>query len=466
MSRQPKGIFTNTAYQIHKAAIRTAFAGVYGWQPYGRHAAFLEESQWWPHERLVELQNNKLQKLIAHAYACVPFYRRRMDAAGVRPENVRSSADLAALPVLTKQDIQIYGDELLAQNVDRSSLRENHTGGSTGFPLTFFQDANYIAWGDADLLRNYRMTGYELGTRWAFLWGSDYDARTHKGWQGRLKDRVIYNTLWINTFDLRKDTIRQAATALARWQPEILVAYVSSVTMLARGILEDGLPPVRPRAIQTSTEVLTPADRALLQQAFRAPAFDRYGCREVGNIGHECSAHAGLHVLMENNLLELLGADGRPVAPGSPGRVVVTNLNNFAMPLIRYENGDMASPGDGPCTCGRGLPVMQGVVGRTTDIITAPSGKLLHGEFFTHLFYKIQGVQQFRVIQETLEELHIQLAPGPGFDQQKVFSFLEDVIHTHGDPAFQVKFFLFDALPPAASGKYRFTISKVAVKLG
>lgn len=403
----------------------------------------------------------KLRELLQHAYAQVPFYQRRFNEAGLCPSDVQSIADLLRLPVLTKQEIQSHQDDLMACGIERCRLRENHTGGSTGHPLTFYQDANCIAWSDADKLRNYRMAGYQLGMRWAFLWGADYDAKAHKGRKEQFKDRFVYNIRWINTFDLTIETLVQAAEQLARWQPRILVAYVSSATLLARLIKERGLSGIHPLAIQTSAEVLTPDDRRLLEKTFGCAVFDRYGCREVGNIAHECSAHQGLHILAENNLVELLDAEGRPAEPGQLGRVVVTNLNNYAMPLIRYENGDMGVASQRMCACGRGLPLMDSINGRITDVITSPSGKLLHGEFFTHLFYKIGGVYQFRVVQETRGDLLIQIVPGSGFDRRAAFSFLECTIHQQGDPAFRVRFDVRDSLPPTPSGKYRFTVSQV-----
>jgi phenylacetate-CoA ligase len=309
------------------------------------------------------------------------------------------------------------------------------------------------------------MAGYRLGLRWAFLWGSDYDASAHKGRIGRLKDRIIYNTLWINTFDLTVETLLQAAEKLVLWQPSVLVAYVSSATMLARLVRTKGIEGIRPAAIQTSAEVLTDDARELLESTFRCPVFDRYGCREVGNIAHECDAHQGLHILGENNLVELLDLNGFNVEPNQPGRIIVTNLNNYAMPFIRYEVGDMGVASQKACTCGRSLPLMDSIVGRTSDVITSPSGRLLHGEFFTHLFYKLDGIHQFRVVQETRRNLHVQIVPGPGFDQEGSLRYLEDTILRQGDRAFVVRFELCDRLPPSPSGKFRFTISHVPLTL-
>ncbi|MEI6778650.1 MAG: hypothetical protein WCK70_17255 [Chloroflexales bacterium] len=446
---------------LHGAAIRMAFALTNGWRPYGRHTAALERSQWLPWPRIQEIQMRKLRGLLDHAARSVPFYRRRFADAGLRPKDIRTPADLARLPLLSKREIQDHLSDLLAKGSDRSQLIENHTGGSTGQPLTFYQDAPFVAWAQADKLRNYRMAGYRMGMRWAFLWGSDYDASDHKGWRGHLTDRIIYNMVWINTFDLTTSTLLKAARDLARFRPEMIVAYVSSATLLARLLRDQGGVDLRTRSIQTSAEVLTADDRALLAETFGCALFDRYGCREVGNIAHECDAHGGLHLLAENNLVELLDDADRPVPPGQIGRIVVTNLNNRAMPLIRYEIGDLAVASETACSCGRGLPLLKTIMGRSADVITSPSGRLLHGEFFTHLFYKIQGIYQFRVIQETHEDLRVQIVPAPGFDQSAALSFLERTIHDHGDPAFHLRFEICAHLPTAASGKYRFTVSQV-----
>lgn len=451
--------------ELHGGAIRAAFALYYGRQPYGQYAQELERAQWLDAHEIQVIQARKLRALVEHTYRHVPFYRQHFDLAGVTPQTIQSVADLARVPLLTKQDIQRNLDTLIANDVTRARLIENHTGGSTGHPLTFFHDRNFVAWDRADKLRSYRMAGYRLGMRWAFLWGSDYDAQAHKGWRGRFLDRLIYNLIWINTFDLTSETLERAARELCAWQPEMLVAYVSSATLLARMLKTRGITAIRPRSIQTSAETLTTADRALIEETFGCRVFDRYGCREVGNIAHECDAHQGLHILAENNLVELLDAKDQPVAPGQLGRIVVTNLNNYAMPFIRYDIGDVGIAATSRCACGRGLPLLAAVIGRTSDVITSPSGKLLHGEFFTHLFYKLSGVQQFRVIQETRAELRIQIVPSATFDPARAQRFLEETIHQHADPAFRIHFELRDALPPASSGKYRFTISNVPLDL-
>ncbi len=426
----------------------------------------LRAQQWWSPEKLASLQSRRLQTLIEHAYANVPYYRRVMSERGVRPAHIRSAADLPLLPLLTKDVIRDNLGELRAERgVDRPHLiQANHTGGSTGTPLDFYQDQAYRDWGSMELIRNYEMCGYRLGDPIAFVWGSDYDARTHATVRGRLRN-ALDNTLYLDAFDSSERDFVNWAKQLAAFRPRLLVGYATSLALLARVVETYGLPSVRPGAIQSSAEVLTEAQRSLLQRTFHCEVFDRYGCREVGNIAHECNAHAGLHVLTDNNALELLH-EGRAALPSETADIVVTNLHNRAMPFIRYVNGDLAVATDERCTCGRGLALIRAVVGRSADIIVAPSGKLLHGEFFSHLFYKVPTVKEFQVVQRTPTLLEVNLVPGPEFDQSETLTFLRRVIQQYGDPAFDVQFVLADSIRRSASGKFRFTISEVPVQIG
>ena len=266
--------------RLHEASIQTAFAVRYGSTSYGRHASFLEKSQWWPWSKIKALQAEKLPSLLDHAYKTVPFYRQRFEKLGLHPKDVKGVDDLYRLPILTKGDIQKNLTQLVSNRFQQRKKIENHSGGSTGQPTTFYQDFFYKDWEQADMLRCYRMTGYQLGIRWAFLWGSDYDASAHKGCWGSSKDHIIYNLIWINTFDLTVDTLLRALEQMVRWRPKIIVAYVSSIVLLAKLIKDKRVSGLEPKAIQTSAEVLTPANRRFIESTFNCPVFDRYGCQK------------------------------------------------------------------------------------------------------------------------------------------------------------------------------------------
>jgi phenylacetate-coenzyme A ligase PaaK-like adenylate-forming protein len=452
---------------LHQAALgaytRARIAGASsGSRAYIRE---LNQTQWLPRKEIEQLQIARLKKLLLHAQEHCVFYRERFKAAGFSAECFSQFSDLQALPPLTKREVQDHYREMIADNFPPDQIYENHTGGSTGTPLTFYQSREYEAWGLADIWRNFTMCGFQPGMRRAFLWGSDYDGRLHKSWRSRvIDDRLKGNVYWVNTFDVTEADLVTAAEKLVRFKPHFLIGYVSSLTLFAQVVRSHKIEGICPLGIQSSAEILTPPQRALIEETFQSKVFNRYGCREVGNIAHECDHHEGLHLLAECNYTEFL-RDGQPVPPGEAGMITVTNLHNYALPLIRYQMGDMGRPTDRQPTCGRGLPLMDVVEGRSADVITTPSGKLLHGEFFTHLFYKVDGVRQFQVIQDTREHLTIKIEPMSAFRQEEAQRFLEETIHQHGDPAFTITFELVDKIPVASSGKFRFTISLVPVEV-
>jgi len=444
---------------------RFYLGAVHPWRDRCRETAFryLSQSQWWSTERLESERWQRLHRMLTHAHANVPLYRDRLTALGAEPGDIRTPSDFARLPILTKADIQEHAARLRATGGYKAhGTYTNHTGGSTGTPLSFRQDDAYRAWSMAELDRDFTMCGYRRGWRQAFLWGSDYDAKAHAGLGGRLRD-MARNLHWVDTFDLTADTLRRAAAELAAFDPQLLVGYVSSVTLLAQVIREEGLRGPKPRAIQTSAETLTPTARRLIEDTFGARCFDRYGCREVGNLAHECDAHTGLHLLVENNYIEFVDDAGEPVAPGEVGHIVATNLRNRAMPLIRYAVGDLGVPSSARCSCGRGLPMMERVQGRVSDVIVTPAGRLLHGEFFTHLFYGASGVRQFQVEQRTLTELDVRMVADSDVAYETARARIGDLILRHGDTAFQLTFARVPHIPARRSGKYCFTLSHVPV---
>jgi len=416
-----------------------------------------------PAEELDRVVWNRLKSLLYYAYTNIPYYREAFNRQGTTPEDIRSWDDFAALvPILTKQDIQDNLERLTAPDLAALGGRVNHTGGSTGEPLTFYQDDNYRAHSSAGFAVLNDLFGMRHGDRTAWFWGSDYDSRKHETLRGRIRDRFFNNALFFNTFDLDRKRAIAALHRLRKWKPDFILGYVSSLTMMARIAQEEGitLPPVR--GVQTTAEQLTAPQRKLLQDVFGGPVFNRYGSREVGAIAMDCAYHRGLHIITPNNIVEVVDEEGHPAPPGQVGRIVVTNLHNRAMPFIRYEIGDLGVLSAERCPCGRGLPLLKEVTGRISDVIIAPNGKLLHGEFFTHLFYKVQGVRQFQVIQETLTDLRIRIVPqDEQTDLTEIEAFIRQVVAEHGDPAFRLHFEVMDHIPVSPSGKYRFVQSRL-----
>jgi phenylacetate-CoA ligase len=251
------------------------------------------------------------------------------------------------------------------------------------------------------------------------------------------------------------------ATTIRKYKPRIVVGYASSLYLFAKFLETEGIEIPCPQGVQSSAEMLHDWQRSTISAQFGCPVFDRYGCREVGNIAHECSAHDGLHVSQELMHVEVL-KDGEHVAYGEEGDIVITSFTNYAFPFIRYHIGDrgvLLDPDDS-CTCGRCLIKMSPKVGRSTDNFYFKNGLIVHGEFFTHLFYDVLSVRQFQVVQKSYSKIVIRIVPSNSQDDVPVGPITEAIRQSVGLPI-DVDFEFTDRIKSSPTGKHRFTISEV-----
>lgn len=455
----------NIIESIYQNTLRTSFNCLTRYKPWYKNYLLLKSTQWLSEDKLMQMQLEKIKALLVYSYAHVPYYKELFDSCGLDVRNIKELNDLLSIPLLTKKLIQQNLEKLRSSTYPLSKVKIGHTGGSTGHPLKYYHSKEYLDFSDrAVLFGIWEISGYQVGKRIVFVWGADVDARKHTTPFEKLKDRYIRNLLWINTFDLDRERILNYAKKLASFQPQFLVGYVSSLAMMAEVVKSLGITKIRPQAIVSSSEMLTEDSRRLIEATFECPIFNRYGCREVGEIAVECSQHKGLHVFMESNYVEIINKEGKTAKPGEVGNIVVTNLHNLAMPFIRYEVGDLGIPSARKCPCRRGRVLIEKIIGRQCDIITSPSGKFIHGEFFTHLFYGIEAVAQFQVAQKTLADLDIKIVPDKDFDKERVIKSLRKAIHKYGDEKFNVNFHICDRIAPPSSGKRMFTISELPIE--
>jgi len=415
-------------------------------RPLLRRLRELERTQWLPRAELEALQLGKLRRLLEHCRDNVPYYRELFARTGFEPGDVRGAADLARLPALDRSTLVERFDDLAARG-PREKPVVRSTGGSTGRPLRFLADREDMTSRSALTYRNLGWFGWRLGDRTAYVWGSDIDSKEHAGWAGRLRDAVA-GVLWLDAFRLESGALDLCLKRLREFGPRVLIGYPSSLHVLAERALESS-PGLSIPGVQTSAEMLTPRARADIRKAFGATVLDRYGCREAGLVAHECPRGA-MHVNAESVIMQV---DGE-----RRGEVLLTTLDNYAMPLVRYRNEDLAEMSTDACPCGRGLPVVRGIQGRVSDVIRSPAGRLIHGEFFTHLFYGIEGVRRFQVRQTQLDTLVISVVSDESFtpsDRDR----LEGQIHGHGDPGFRIEWREVDQIASGPGGKFRFTIS-------
>ena len=421
----------------------------------------MERSQWLPRDEMLQLQWHKLQRLLAHAYTNVPFYRHRFDAAQITPRDIRTPADMQHIPLLTKQDLRQHIDQLTAANVNPRQLQRNATGGSTGEPVAFFNDRADLDYRSAVTLRNCRWAGLEPGECHVMLWGSAFDLSLYASFRGRLTNWAL-NRHTLPAFELTAERLRRYVSEIHRLEPYLITGYSSALELLARYIAESNTPfaPCRLRAVTSTAETLRPDQRRFISEVYGHPVFDRYGSREIGLVAHEC-AHHRMHVNAESIYVEVV-QDGEPRPAGEFGELAVTALNNFGFPFIRYLIGDAGRLSDDQCPCGRGLPVLDRLLGRVHDILVTPDGRFLPGEFFPHLFKEIQGVDRFQVVQKELDRLIIRIAANEAYRPQDTDFLLEKTRHVVGEQM-QIEFEFVDRLEALPSGKLRLTVSEIPV---
>jgi phenylacetate-CoA ligase len=424
----------------------------------------LEESQWWPQERIEELQSERLRGLVSHAYARVPYYRRIMDERGIRPGDIRSAADLRKLPVLTRELVRTNFDNLVAEGFPRRQIRTGTTGGSTGAPLLFYTtDEDRRSHGFARAMRAVGFAGQRLGDRRMLIRA----ARRHPSRRDRVLHRIsrhLERVHEVDSLDLGLDSLPGIVATLRRRDMTCLAGYPSAIAFIASWICGSGVAHPELGSVITSGEQLFEYQRQRIRAAFNVEPYSEYSCYEAFDIAMECEAHAGLHVAAEDIVAEVVDTAGTALPPGQEGRILLTNLHNYAMPLIRYENGDAVSLVDGACPCGRSLPRLSHVVGRRTDILHTPSGLRITGTNLPGARMALFPVLQYQNVQEDLDRLVVHIVPWPGTTEEGLEDMRRRIPPMYNkvvgdDVHIEIRF--CERIEPSPSGKLMALISKV-----
>jgi phenylacetate-CoA ligase len=430
-----------------------------------RYLREFERTQYISADELRNLQTTRLRALLFHAQASCSYYRRRFAEAGIAPDDIRSLEELRFLPALEKGEIQKQFADMIARDWSTSDLIRNQTGGSTGTPITFYLCRDRKCSRAAATLRHNRWAGWEIGDRAAVIWGAPRDAPGNT-LRARLRGALLREPLWLDAGALTEETLGAFHKALWHYRPRIILAYARSAVLFAQYLQARRLEAYRPRSLLTSAEVLEVEDRKLLERAFCCPVFNRYGCREVSVIASECPAHRGMHVMAEGLYVEIETPDG-PAGPGQMGSILVTDLLNPAMPLIRYRIGDMGSWASGNCPCGRHLPRLSRVAGRVTDFLVGCSGQMVSGVFLaTYVVAQRPSLGQVQIHQHRAGHLTWKVRPGSGFDLTSDREYLCRATREYLGVQATADVEPVRDFPPTPSGKFLFSQSSVLAVRG
>jgi phenylacetate-CoA ligase len=407
-----------------------------------------------------ECQTRRLQELLLHCHQHVPYYRKVLEESGVARDGKVHLDRFRDIPLLGKDTIRENREDLISDDRGRRRTYHNTSGGSTGEPVDLLQDNIYKSMNWATVLFYNHVLGKELGDREVKLWGSERDIlRGSLGTKARIEN-FLYNRLLLNSFRMTPVTFREYVEKINRFHPKSIWAYVDSILELARFVDNEGLTVLPVPVTIVTAGTLTPEIREYVERRMGTSVYNQYGSREVGPIAAECGAKTGLHLFEWSQYVEVVDPGGKPVAPGETGEVVITLFSNRSMPLVRYRIGDTAVQTDRICTCGRNTRLLAAVTGRLTDYFVRRDGTLVHGEYFTHIFYHRGWARRFQVVQEEYDRIvnNIEVREPPGKAEEKED---ERLIRAAMGSSCQVEFQYVDRIEPSVSGKYLYTLSKV-----
>jgi len=366
----------------------------------------LEGSQYWGQDRLIALQVERTKRLLIHAYKYTSYYKQVFDDAGLNPHNFRELNELEKLPLLTKDIIRQNLDSLIAQNLRPSDLHFSETGGTTGVKMKFYRDNHCLAAKDAALYRFEKWAGWDFGKRMGLVWPAQQDYVGYWTTKARVKNKLFCRQLVLPAAVLDEKSIADYVQLLLKKKPAIIRAFTSPLCEVAKYILDQGTT-VTLNGVITTGEPLYGRQRRLLSEAFHCKVFDSYRSREAGPLAQECEKHDGMHVNAESLYLECVPPEDLGYFEPGLGEVVVTDLLNYGMPLIRYQIGDMGELTHESCACGRGLPRLKRLAGRTPDIFYAPNGNRIPA--VTLVLYVVDeapgALGQVQIIQDKIDHL-------------------------------------------------------------
>jgi phenylacetate-CoA ligase len=418
----------------------------------------LEKSQFEPEEVLLHKQWQRLTDLLCFVYDNNRFYRRRFDSAGMSPYDVKSPDDMNKLPILTKSDIRKYSETMLSDGYQIENLMKVKTGGSTGKALELYLTEECSEMRNACARRHDRWTGWEAGEPIGAVWGNPV---LPKGIKQGMKHWLFTPWIYLDTMNVTDQAVLKFSEQWEKVKPTLLYGHAHSIYILAEYVRRLGIDDINPRGILSTSMMLMPHERLSIEDVFGIKVTDRYGCEEVSLIASECERHEGMHLNIEHLFIEFIKEDESPAGPGEMGRIIVTDLMNRAMPFIRYQVEDMGVPSARRCSCGRGLPLMDRVVGRTADFLIRRDGSRVAGvSLIENTLTKIPGIDQMQVIQESLDSMVIKMVAGKSFTpdtQNSLVRYFQDLFGH--DVAVEIR--IVDLIDPEKSGKYRFSICKV-----
>jgi len=423
---------------------------------YYRFYRFLDESQWWPREKLEQYQAEKLKQLLIHAYNHVPYYTDIFKKLHLVPEDFRSIKDLRKLPILTKEDIAKNYDKLISRIANKKNLELVWTSGSTGKPMQFHLEKEKVFMQYVFFERQANAMSVKTDDRRIKLWSRPFIEKD-------IKDVYLYEPLIkrlsLSIIPYSLNVWGQYIKLIKQFKPIFIQGNPSMLYNLACYAQERNIKGIKFRCFISHYENLFPYQRDLIQKQFQCEIFNYYGCEERVISAFECSAHQGMHIDMERGIVEITGENDEPLSEGSQGKILATGLDNYARPLIRYDIGDIGCISKEPCSCGRGLALLNSFDGRGNEVLKYKD-KHVYSTTLSFLLWRLNNIKECQFIQENENEIKVNIVKRKEYSQndtQELIMALRKII----DEQLNVSINFVDYIPRTKMGKFPFVISKI-----
>ena len=417
----------------------------------------LEKVQNYTEAEVSSYQLNKLKKLLIHSYKNVPYYSDVFIKANFNPSKIKGLSDLEKLPFLSKRKIKGNIEGLKAENLKNELIRLN-TGGSSGEPLIFYIDRLRQAYDKAANLRSRRWWGVDVGEREIVFWGSPIELTS----QDKLKELrdVLFNTKLLSAFEMSDDVMFRYFKIIKKFKPKHIFGYPSSICLFAEFVKKNNLKinDVGIKAIFVTSEMLYDFQRKTIEDVFGCLVANGYGGRDGGFIAHQCP-NGNMHIT-EDIIVEIVDENGNVLNDGETGEIVVTHLDAYAMPFIRYQMGDRGCVSREKCSCGMQSKILEKIEGRTTDFIVAPNGKKMHALSLIYVLRDLDGVESFKIVQERVDYLKISIVKNDKFTDE-IEGLVKEKIVQRMESNVTIDVAFVSEILPEKNGKYRYVVSKV-----
>lgn len=419
----------------------------------------MDNSQWWPAEKLEDLRLERLRTLLTKVGKHVPYYRDCFKNLGFDPQKIQSLADLQKLPLLTKSIIRTEGDRMKSDIAQ--GLARFNTGGSSGEPLIFFIGTERVSHDVAAKWRATRWWDVDIGDPEIVVWGSPIELGTQDRVRA-IRDKLMRTEL-MPAFLMNDTNLDQFVARIRERCPKMLFGYPSAISHIATHAQKRGIPlnDLGIKVVFCTSERLYDHQRDAISSAFACPVANGYGGRDAGFIAHECPA-GGMHITAEDIILEIVDEHGNTLPAGISGEIVVTHMATSDFPFIRYRTGDVGILGDESCPCGRGLPLLNAIQGRSTDFVVAADGTVMHGLALIYILRDSPSVGAFKIIQESRENILVQIVPTEEFDATTESKIINGFRARLGQSV-SVRIEKMAEIPAEKSGKHRYVKSLVAI---